>query len=175
MSSEKLHAIYSGYEKISRFEEDSWYKYSVGEFNNYNDANEFRKICGAKGAFVIAFKGNNKMNVLEAKKAQKCFDPVINKNWISENKVLIFKVQIAASPSELSVNQIKNICCIETNVYLTEENDWFKYSIGNFSSYQKALQLKKISGVNGAFIVAYKKGQKINIKEAIKLSKTKNN
>ena len=171
LSSEKLHAIYSGYEKINRFEEDNWYKYSVGEFNNFNDANEFRKNCGAKGAFVIAFKGNNKMNVLEAKKAQKCFDPIINKNWISKNTDLIFKVQIAASPGKLSVNQIKNICCIELNVYLTEENDWFKYSIGNLKSYQEAIELKKISGVNGAFIVAYKNGQKINTKKAIKLSK----
>ncbi len=171
LSSEKLHAIYSGYEKISRFEEDNWYKYSIGEFSNFNDANELRKSCGVKGAFVIAFKGNNKMNVLEAKKSPKCFDPTINKNWISKNTDLIFKVQIAASSGKLSVNQIKNICCIEPNVYLTEENDWFKYSIGNFKSYQKAIELKKISGVNGAFIVAYKNGQKINIKEAIKLSK----
>ncbi|MBU8891964.1 MAG: hypothetical protein KOO66_04245 [Bacteroidales bacterium] len=171
LTSEKLHAIYSGHEKINKFEEDNWYKYSVGEFNNFNDANEFRKKCGAKGAFVIAFKGNNKMNVLEAKKSQKCFEPVINKDWISKNTDLVFKVQIAASPGKLTVNQIKNICCIEPNVYLIEENDWFKYSIGNLKSYYKAVEMKEISGVNGAFIVAYKNGQKINTKDAIKLSK----
>lgn len=171
LSSEKLHAIYSGYEKISKFEEDGWNKYSIGEFNNFNDANEFRKSCDAKGAFVIAFNGNNRMNVLDAKKSQRCFDPKINKNWISKNIELVFKVQIAASPKELSNNQLKNICCIEPNVYLTEEDNWFKYSIGNFKSYQKALELKNLSGVNGAFIAAYKNGQKINTKEAIKLSK----
>ncbi|HAN19094.1 MAG: hypothetical protein A2X13_02635 [Bacteroidetes bacterium GWC2_33_15] len=170
LSSEKLHVIYSGYEKINRFEEDGWYKYAVGEFNNFNDANEFRKNCNVKGAFVVAFKGDKKINVLDAKKSLICHDPIIHKDWMN-NSELVFKVQIAASSEELPVNKIKKICCIEPDVYLIEENGWFKYSIGNFKLYQNALELKNNSRVDGAFVVAYKNGQKINIKEAIEISK----
>ena len=171
LSSEKLHELYSGFEKINKYEEDGWYKYSVGEFSSFSEANEFRKKCNVKGAFVIAFKNDKKINVLEAKKAMICYDPIIQKEWITSNTDLVFKVQIVASSEEISKNTLKKICCIEPNVYLIEENGWFKYSIGDFKLYQKAVNLKNISGVDGAFVVAYMNGQKLQINEAIKLSK----
>ncbi|MCK5168732.1 MAG: hypothetical protein KAQ75_02545 [Bacteroidales bacterium] len=170
LSSENLHKIYSGYEKIQRYEEDGWYKYSVGEFKTFAEANEFRKTCGVNGAFIISFQGDKKVNVLAATKMMRCYDPKIISDWPSNNNQVVFRIQISASNNEMSINQIKNIYCVEPNVYVIEENGWFKYSIGSFKKYQNALQIKEKSGVAGAFIVAYKNGKKLNIKEAINLS-----
>ena len=169
LNSEKLHSIYSGYENIKMFEEDGWVKYSIGEFKTFNEANTLRENSNVDGAFVIAFRGNEKMNVLEAKRMTKCKDPVFNTDWLSTNTELVFKVQIAASLKELNRNQIKKICCIEEDVYVTKEDEWYRYSIGSFGSYINAVQLKQISDVNGAFIVAYKNGRKLELKEAMKL------
>lgn len=169
LSSEKLHNIYSGYENIKMFKEDGWFKYSIGEFKTFNKANILRKNSNVDGAFVIAFRGNKKMNVLEAKKMIKCKDPVFNTDWLSTNTELVFKVQIAASLKELNENQIKKICCIEEDIYVTKEDEWYRYSIGSFKSYINAVQLKQISNVNGAFIVAYKNGRKLALKEAMKV------
>ena len=170
LSSEKLHRIYSGFEKTNRFNEDGWYKYSIGEFKTFNEANELRKSCGVKGAFIIAFQGGKKVNILAAKNMVRCCDPKIISDWPSNNDQVVFRVQIAASNKKMSINQIKNIYCKEPNVYLIEEDGWFKYSVGSFKKYQIALQMKENSGVTGAFIVAYKNGKKLNIKEAINLS-----
>ncbi len=169
LSSEKLHSIYSGYENIKMFKEDGWFKYSIGEFKTFNEANILRKNSNVDGAFVIAFRGNKKMNVLEAKKMTKCKDPVFNTDWLNTNTELVFKVQIAASLKELNENQIKKICCIEEDIYVTKEDEWYRYSIGSFKSYINAVQLKQISNVNGAFIVAYKNGRKLGLKEAMKV------
>ena len=171
LSSEVLHKLYSGYENIKRYDENGWNKYAIGEFNTFNEANEFRKSCKVKGAFVIAFRGNEKLNVLEAKKMKHYADPTIITDWIANNEQVVFRVQIAASSNEMSVNQIKNIYCFEPKVYLSKVAGWFKYSIGNFNRYQSAIGLKKDSGVKGAFVVAYKNGEKLSLTRALKMSK----
>lgn len=171
ISSDNLHKIYSGYENVQHYEEDGMHKYSLGEFNTYEEANKFRANSGVKGAFVIAFQGEKKMNVLEAKRMKRCYDPIIISDWLSSNNQLTYKIQIAASSKKLTVNQIKNICCIESNVYLTEEDNWFKYSIGKFEKYEDAVKMKEKSGVKGAFIVVYKNDKKLGLTEARKLSK----
>jgi hypothetical protein len=171
ISSDNLHKIYSGYENVQHYEEDGMHKYSLGEFNTYEEANKFRTNSGVKGAFVIAFQGEKKINVLEAKRMKRCYDPIIISDWLSDNNQLTYKIQIAASSKKLSVNQIKNICCVESNVYLTEEDNWFKYSIGKFEKYEDAVKMKEKSGVKGAFIVVYKNNKKISLAEAGKMSK----
>ena len=127
LSSERLHSIYSGYENIKMFKEDGWFKYSIGEYKTFNEANTLRKNSNVDGAFVIAFRGNKKMNVLEAKRMTKCMDPVFNTDWLSTNTELVFKVQIAASLKKLNENQIKKICCIEEDIYVTKEDEWYRY------------------------------------------------
>lgn len=171
ISSDNLHKIYSGPEDVQHYEEDGMHKYSFGEFRTYEEASKSRVNSGVKGAFVIAFQGEKKINVLEAKKMKRCYDPIIISDWLSKNNKLIYKVQIAASSKKLSANQIKKICCIESNVYLTEENSWFKYSIGKFEKYQDAVKMKEKSGVEGAFIVVYNNDEKLSLTEAGKMSK----
>ena len=81
---------------------------------------------------------------------------------------LVYKVQIGAFKSfELKGYVPQNISLIET-----DESGFKKYSLGVFSNYKDALQFKKEVkklGFKKAFLVVEYKGEKINIKEGIKL------
>jgi len=48
------------------------YKYTIGSFNTYDQANEFRKTVvsrGVSGAFVVAYRNGKRINVIDARKA----------------------------------------------------------------------------------------------------------
>jgi hypothetical protein len=44
------------------------------------------------------------------------------------------------------------------NVEMINENGWYKYSVGDFTSYDEASKFRKSSGIKNAFVVAYRKG-----------------
>jgi hypothetical protein len=168
LSSSKLHQIYSGYHSIESFTEDGWYKYSIGELNTFDQANKLRKECNVKGAFIIAFKNGKKINVLEAKKiAKDCYTPKIINDWQKDNNQILFRVQVAASKIELTPSQLKQKFCDEKYIYVSYENPWYKYAVGNFSNYKDANRMKERINVPGAFVVAYQYGEKLDIKQAI--------
>jgi hypothetical protein len=163
---------FKGLSDIWKYSHNGVNKYTTAYTTNYETAiilKEKLRNNGYPQAFVVAFKGEVKVNVLDAKKLSRCFDPIIKKEWVKSNQGLVFKIQIAASQVELNEAQIKRICCTEKYVYLTKEDNWYKYSIGDFKSYNEALKLKEILSVDGAFIVAYNKEDKLRVKEAINL------
>ncbi|MDA3953605.1 MAG: hypothetical protein PF485_08160 [Bacteroidales bacterium] len=71
LSIKKLQSIYQGQKKIDSFEKDGWHKYCVGEFNKFNEANNYRANCDVGDAFVIAFQREIWMDVLAAKKIER--------------------------------------------------------------------------------------------------------
>lgn len=66
--SKKIREIYKGIKNIENFTKDGWFKYCVGEFKTFEDANEYRLICGVEDAFIIAFQNGKWINVLVAKR-----------------------------------------------------------------------------------------------------------
>jgi hypothetical protein len=80
-----------------------------------------------------------------------------------------FKIQIAASKTQLSVDQlVKNFPTREVlNVEI--DGDWYKYSVRKkFTNYDEALQYRTDLKVKGAFIIAIKNGKRVSIEEALK-------
>ncbi|MFZ4106261.1 N-acetylmuramoyl-L-alanine amidase family protein [Flavobacterium sp.] len=83
-------------------------------------------------------------------------------------KGIVFKIQISASPTKLETipsnfKGLTNITCTHTSIY--------KYMYGETSSYEEAKKLLKeatAKGYDSAFIIAFKDGKSINIKQAIK-------
>jgi len=53
-------STFKGYSNVSEIVDNNRYKYTIGEFSNYDDAVEYRKKIGTDypDAFVIALKGN---------------------------------------------------------------------------------------------------------------------
>lgn len=81
-----------------------------------------------------------------------------------------FKVQIAASSRALEAKSynFKGLNAISRE----KAGNMYKYFSGSTSDYNKAKQLQndaKLKGYSGAFIVAYKNGNKISVAEALKL------
>ena len=81
---------------------------------------------------------------------------------------LVFRVQIAASKTPLTIHQLRRIYHAEDIINTIIEGDWYKYSVGIFDTYQEAKKFKLNIGVSDAFIVAYSKGKKVELSEAIK-------
>ena len=83
---------------------------------------------------------------------------------------IIFKVQIAAAAKKLELipSNFKGLKNVESN---TENGTFYKYTYGETSDYSTAkrnLEEAKSKGFTGAYLIAFKDGQKITIQEALK-------
>ncbi len=95
--------------------------------------------------------------------------PVVTET-VSSNKGIVFKVQIAASGKKLDLTP-GNFKGLNDLSVTTDNGSIFKYMYGNASSYNDAKQNlaeAKAKGFEGAYIVAFKDGKKINVQEALK-------
>jgi tetratricopeptide (TPR) repeat protein len=87
------------------------------------------------------------------------------------NDDFYFRVQIAASKIKISDIQLKTIYGGIKETRFFKEDGLYKYYIEETFSYPNAKQVLKESGVQNAFIVAYKGNTKWNLNEAIGIQK----
>ncbi|MBN1949556.1 MAG: OmpA family protein [Bacteroidales bacterium] len=88
---------------------------------------------------------------------------------VASDDQIVFRVQIAASRSKISDSELKKLYTGDQDVFMFEEDNWYKYAIGEFNSYYEANQFRRKSGAKSSFIAAYDKGIKMNLMSAIKL------
>jgi hypothetical protein len=84
-------------------------------------------------------------------------------------KEIIFKVQIAAHTVPLSEEYLNLIYKGDIPIDMIYEEDWYKYSIGRYKSYDQAEATLRESNIKKAFVVSYREGVKISTQEAIQL------
>lgn len=87
-----------------------------------------------------------------------------------EIKSIEYKIQIASGRNQISTKSynFKGLKGVERISY----GKLYRYYYGNTSNYSEAkrsLKVAKTKGYKSAFIVAYKNGEKISVKEAIKM------
>jgi hypothetical protein len=63
---EYIRTFYTGPDSIIEVWENSWYKYQIGSFDNYHDADKLRIACRVPRAFVVAYQDNKKLTIKEA-------------------------------------------------------------------------------------------------------------
>lgn len=80
----------------------------------------------------------------------------------------LFKVQIAACRHQLNREDLQSIYQGNEKIVEVFETNWFKYSIGTFSSLNEALDLRDKANVKGVFVAAYFKGKRVKIPQSIK-------
>ncbi len=158
LSDEDLSKIYSGNEQPTESKENGWYKYSIGNYYSFQAANENLSQLNVNGAFVVAFVNGKKIN-----KTRKLAYTESSKNESTEGEIE-FRVQIAASKVILSDEILKTIYAGSEELIMTEEDGWYKYSLYAGNNYEQAWEKAKSTGIRGAFINAYKNGNKINFK-----------
>ncbi|MFD1553543.1 N-acetylmuramoyl-L-alanine amidase [Putridiphycobacter roseus] len=93
----------------------------------------------------------------------------VDEEDVKKNDV-IFKVQIETNADVQDLNDVKYK---QMPVWEYFDNGFYKYTVGNFKSFQKANDLKKLlrkDGFENAFIVAFQNKERINLEKAIKFA-----
>jgi hypothetical protein len=88
-------------------------------------------------------------------------------------KVVIFKVQIAAHTMPLSQEYLNIIYKSNIPIDMIFEEDWYKYSIGRYDTFDEAEATRRETNIKKSFVVAYCEGKKISTQEAIQLLEKK--
>lgn len=89
---------------------------------------------------------------------------------VENNSDVFFTIQILAGKSKISDAQLAQAYSGSKKIIEMTGDGWHRYSIGKFDSIEKARRTQKEEGVKG-FIVAYKDGKRISVKEANELLK----
>jgi hypothetical protein len=84
-------------------------------------------------------------------------------------KEVIFKVQIAAHTQPLSEEYLNTVYKGTIKMDMIFEEDWYKYSIGRYKSFDEAEATRIEINIKKAFVVAYQEGKKISTQEAIEI------
>ncbi len=135
-----------------------------------------------EGAYLNSKKGQNEMAQTISEAIKSYFynleDTFVNNNLSYENKVtklsakgdnIFFKVQIAASKSLLATKSynFKGL----RNISREKKGNIYRYYYGKTAKYKDAINLMKKAkrkGYRKAFVVAFRSGKKIQLKDAIK-------
>ncbi len=147
------------------------YYYTVGSFSNLRQAREYCKLIISRNfvydAFVIAYVDGVRKTLSEITTK---VSPEGEKK-VETKPGILFKVQlIALKDKQLSTRNFKEQYSVKDPVEMEERNGFHVYSSGNFKTYEDAMthQSKmRQSGFPDAFIVAYRAGKRISLKEAL--------
>lgn len=162
LDSAYLRAIYKGDKTIQTKLEDGWHKYQIEPCYEYSQAKEVLKSVDIKGAFIVAYRNNEKLTLWRVLKNRK---PAIES---TADKSLTFVVQIVASREPVTKKYIQKKYKGNDPWRMVEEDNWYKYQIMTGTSYREAKNKLNLCGVKGAFIVAYKAGKRLPLEQAIK-------
>lgn len=127
-------------------------------FNEGKDDSIFNE-----GKLFITGNPNNNIN----KKMPSASKSAKNNSYVYDvQKIegIVFRVQIMASKNKLKGNKIISDNNINQAGYIDYSNGWYKFSVGNFFSYNKAKRYCDLlynKGFTDAFVVAYKDGVKV--------------
>ena len=117
-----------------------------------------------KGDIVIQAKSNKDFSKI------KIHSEIGNTGLDIKNQEIIFKVQIILSNTRLATNSPQFMGL--KNVWEYKDNGLYKYTIGNQKDLKSASALQsefRSKGFSGAFVVAFKNGKRIPVREALKL------
>ncbi len=145
----------------------NWHKYSVGNFETFKEAKDYRNNImngnGIRDAFIVAYLNGQRLNSLSDLKdvAPEAFP---FKSSYQENGT-VYRVQILALlHSKVSPETLQEIYKIDLPINEETSANWNKYTIGNFTSISQAnmLRAKMVEkGITDAFIVIYKNGERV--------------
>lgn len=148
----------------------NWYRYSIGSFDTYAEAREYRDIIirehNVHDAFVVAFVDGERLNSLSDLKELPP-SPFPEKETAYKENGTVYRVQIMALlHNRVTPEALKDIYNIEEEVREEVYDNWRKYTVGEFTSISAAknMQQKMIDkGITDAFIAIYKDGKRVKV------------
>ncbi|OQY03544.1 MAG: hypothetical protein B6I20_04845 [Bacteroidetes bacterium 4572_117] len=115
-----------------------------------------------------ASQARMKINSLQAEEARIAEEELERQRSLAGS--IVFEVQIAASRKQLPKGRLAKFYRATNDIKTKHYDNWYKYSVGEFETYEGAKAFIKKIRVRGAFVVAYKNDQKIDIVEAISVN-----
>lgn len=79
--------------------------------------------------------------------------------------IIYYQVQIAAHTQPLTMEYLKNIYIGAIKINEIHEDEWYKYTLGRYKTFEEAAKLLRSINVPKAFVVAYKNGKRVPLKE----------
>ena len=115
-----------------------------------------------KGDVIVQAKSNKNFSTIKTN------SKVVNTDSDTKSQEIIFKVQIIASSTRLTTKSpsLKGI----KNVWEYKDHGLFKYTVGNQKDLKSASMLQskfRKKGFSGAFVVAFKNGKRIPLRESL--------
>jgi hypothetical protein len=152
------------------FKEDcisNWCYYSVGSFDTYAQAKEYRNTLmnehAIRDAFIVAFYKGRRLNELsELKEIAAVQQPI---KTVYKEGGYCYRVQILALMNKtVNPESLKEMHKIDEEVNEEVYHNWRKYTVGKCTSISEAKLLlvkMKEKGITDAFISIYKDGERV--------------
>lgn len=167
----RLDSIYKGTKNILLLQDDGWYRYLIGRCPTYHHADSLRKYTGLGEAFVVAYEDGKRLEARQHIKDPSEWPDLQVKEGLPADSGVVFRVQLAATPSRLPTAELRSIYCGNLPVYVSWEKPFYRYLIGSFNNYNKASELQRAVCVPGAFVVAHQNGERIDMREALSITR----
>jgi len=167
MSKENIKILNTNNRTLTYRFEDNWHKYQIAASENYRKALTILKEVEISGAFIVAYRENYKLNLWETLKETQV--------QIATSPSIQFMLQIAASRSPLSPNEVRELNRGADKIRMIREDGWYKYQIVIGTSYQLTLEKWRMIGISKSFPVAYRNNQKTNMSDALQTQGNQNN
>lgn len=160
--------IYCGNYDIDERNENGWYKYLVGHFTSIDSANSYLAIPCITRGFVSGYNAKGRVAIFSMKQ------PILSSGNGSIYSI-VYRVQIAASRQPISNSKLSAIYKGFNPINISQEDGWYRYSIGDFVYYDEAKVARDSCGTKDAFVMPYQNQKRIQWpgKDALELLKVK--
>lgn len=134
-------------------------RYTIGNFNSYQEAEIARQNTNVRGAYVVVFKDGVYQTYLHY------INQDIKNNTPFLSDGITYKIQLLANeggPYPI-VKIAAKYYVSNSSIYEEKTLNWYQYTVGSFNSYDEAksqLEIYRKLGANDAFIVKYRNGMR---------------
>lgn len=156
---------------------DGWYRYSVGSFEWYRKAREYRNVLISRNhvydAFVVGYRGDERIALNKLTGVSELEDisgAEIPQTGIPEFE---YRVQILASKDEnFDLDGFRTRYKINEPVKKEKDGNWYKFTSGSFNDYKEAMKYRDQlirRGIRDAFVTAYINDERVPLSKVIGL------
>lgn len=172
LSQRALSRMYYGNKNVEMVNENGWFKYSVGDFSTFAEADKFRQASSLSNGFVVAYRKGTRFKDAGSSEtfAKEEVTSADTASTLPEG--LIFRIQVAASKVPLNIAQLEQISGTRYPVEMIREDGWYKYQLMGVRLFSEILRIKEGVTARGAFVVAYQDGHKIRLADAVNLNRS---
>jgi cell division protein FtsN len=167
-------------ELIKVSSDDGYIRYFTGSFSSYRDAAKSKidiLTNGFNGAFVVAFKGGNRVSLnnigsIQLNKSQSSGITSAKPLTEDQKSNLKFKVQLGSYRSQIPTNILEQYMELGSVEQMKGKDKYIRYVAGSYSSYEEATAYKKElldKGFEGCYVVAVYYGKLISAGKARKM------